>query len=706
MLAKQILNYDFADPDAIRKEVGELLRPARRVSVSDFAAEQMVIESPGGRSGLWSPEMTPYMVRPMDMLKSREHESLIFVGPARTGKTISLIDGWISHTVACDPGDMLVVQMTETISRTYSKTRLTRMHENSPALAEQLRQGTHDDNVFDKFYKSGMHLVLGWPSPAQFASRDFKYVAITDYDRCPQNIGRDGSPYASATKRTQTFMSGGMSLAESSPGFDVEEDDDSLSSSRTPHELPPARGIVALFNRGTREVFYFQCQWCKEWYIPDFPNAFTWPDSADIEESAAGTRFFCPHCGETEDADTGRRQELNHGGRWCGDGERLDPDGQLLGKPRDSNMSSFRLPAGAAAFQAPGSIVRNFLQAQRDYERTGDEEPLRSMMGQDAGLPYRRKSQIKRRSADELASRAENFGKHVIPEKVRFINAMVDVQQYLFAVCIVGHAPGFERWVIDRFDIRRSKRVIDGDTYDPVQPAMYVEDWKLLISEVIDRTYPLADDSGRRMKVKLVASDSQGYAEGDHSVTANAYEFYRNIIRPNGLHDRFALLRGEKRKGIPRIRETYPDSDRKDRKAKARGEVPVWQINVEVMKDQLNVDLGRQGGERCIHLPNHLPEKVFDELVAEVKDPKHGWKPSHRGAKNETWDLLNYDRAMLIPLGIERPGFWDDPPAWARPWDQNSLVIPAPGTAPPPTPMPPAGGPRRRRVRNRGVSSV
>ena len=36
-----------------------------------------------------------------------------FVGPARTGKTIGLIDGWVVYNVVCDPSDMLIIQMTE-----------------------------------------------------------------------------------------------------------------------------------------------------------------------------------------------------------------------------------------------------------------------------------------------------------------------------------------------------------------------------------------------------------------------------------------------------------------------------------------------------------------------------------------------------------------------------------------------------------------
>ncbi len=67
--------------------------------------------------------MAPYVIEPMNCLASREYDAVIFVGPARTGKTIGLIDGWVIYNVICDPADMLIVTMTGGKSpRTLQKT--------------------------------------------------------------------------------------------------------------------------------------------------------------------------------------------------------------------------------------------------------------------------------------------------------------------------------------------------------------------------------------------------------------------------------------------------------------------------------------------------------------------------------------------------------------------------------------------------------
>ena len=66
------------------------LRPPRRVTVAEGAAATLMINQPGGYVGPWSAAETPYMVEPMNMLASRSHEAVCFVGPARTGKCLDV----------------------------------------------------------------------------------------------------------------------------------------------------------------------------------------------------------------------------------------------------------------------------------------------------------------------------------------------------------------------------------------------------------------------------------------------------------------------------------------------------------------------------------------------------------------------------------------------------------------------------------------
>ncbi len=108
---------------------------------------------------------------------------------------------------------------------------------------------------------------IGWPSITVFSSSDYKRVALTDYDRFPEDIDGEGDGFSLASKRTTTFMSAGMTLAESSSGREITDVKWRRSS---PHEAPPTTGILSLYNRGDRRRWYWPCPHCGDWFQPIF----------------------------------------------------------------------------------------------------------------------------------------------------------------------------------------------------------------------------------------------------------------------------------------------------------------------------------------------------------------------------------------------------------------------------------------------------
>lgn len=75
-----------ANAAAIRRDIATLLRPPRRIRVSDAVAESMYVVHGNGTKTLWDPDTAPYMIEPMDCLGSRMYDAVVFVGPARTGE--------------------------------------------------------------------------------------------------------------------------------------------------------------------------------------------------------------------------------------------------------------------------------------------------------------------------------------------------------------------------------------------------------------------------------------------------------------------------------------------------------------------------------------------------------------------------------------------------------------------------------------------
>ena len=149
--------------DSLRR-CTELIRPPRRRRVSEAAVESYVVNEPGGYYGPLDLSIAPYMIEPMDALASRDFASVVFVGPARAMKTMALIEGGMTYIITCDPGDALIVQMSQDSARDYSATRLKRMFRASPALRREQAASSQEDNTYDKTMRSGMVLKIGWPA--------------------------------------------------------------------------------------------------------------------------------------------------------------------------------------------------------------------------------------------------------------------------------------------------------------------------------------------------------------------------------------------------------------------------------------------------------------------------------------------------------------------------------------------------------------
>jgi len=682
-----MISFDYLEQIAIAAAEG--VRPPERLTVSEAAAKYRFLRNTGAYVGPWLNETTPYLVEPMDVLGSEEFTGMVFAGPAQCGKTDMALN-WVNHTVVCDPMDMMIVEAAQHRARDFSMRRIDRLHEHTDAVRHRVMPGRNNDNTFDKHYTSGMILTLAWPTKNHLSGKPIPRIWFSDYDRMDQDVETEGAPFDLGQKRTTTFRSFGMTVAESSPSFPVTNP---KWQKKTNHEAPPTEGILALYNRGDRRRYYWKCVECGNPFEPDF-SLMRWPQSTDRLDAAEQAHLCCPHCDAKyyqEETDLPGKHEMNRSGRWIKDGQVWRPDGQIVGDALRSDIASFWLKGVCATFADFKTLVTKQLAAEEEYENNGSEEALKTTANTDQGVPYVPKSQASLRAPEDIQSRAIDLPIRTVPPGVRFLIAAIDLQKNRFEVQVMGYGPTTngqpDCWVIDRFKIQKSKRTDeDGDPLW-VNLGVYPEDWKQLVDEVLLKKYPLSDGSGRTMGIKMTVSDSAG-REG---FTANAYNFVRWLrLGPQdtdtgvedrtyrwepGLAARFHLLRGATQKTAPRVQVTYPDSERKDRNAGARGEIPVLAINGNIIKDSIDKAIDRTEPGGRIIFPAWLDDNFFKELTVEVKDPQKGWINPNK-YRNESWDLLVYARAatLMSQIGLERMN-WSDPPTWAADWDENSLVF-------------------------------
>ncbi|EFD5382117.1 phage terminase large subunit family protein [Escherichia coli] len=672
-----MLNQETAK--AARTDSGYILRAPRRMLVADAVAQYMRVPMGAGNSVPWDPLVAPYVIEPMNCLASREFDAVIFVGPARTGKTIGLIDGWVIYNVICDPADMLIIQMTEEKAREHSKKQLARTFRVSPEVVSRLSPNKNDNNVYDRTFLAGNYLKIGWPSVNIMSSSDYKCVALTDYDRFPEDIDGEGDAFSLASKRTTTFMSSGMTLVESSPGRDVKD----VKWRRTsPHEAPPTTGILSLYNRGDRRRWYWPCPHCGEYFQPCGDVVAGFRDIADPVLASEAAYIQCPSC-------SGRimpeqKRELNGRGVWLRDGESINADGSRYGDPRRSRIASFWMEGPAAAYQTLSQLVYKLLTAEQEYETTGSEETLRAVINTDWGLPYLPRASMEQRKSELLEQRAEPVPSRSVPDGINFLVATVDVQagrHRRFVVQVTGYGSRGERWIIDRYNITQSLRGDSDGESQRIDPASYPEDWDVLLTDVFHKSWPLASDPSQQMRLMAMAVDSGG----EDGVTDNAYKFWRRCRR-DGLGKRIYLFKGDSIRRAKLITRTFPDNTgRTGRRAQAAGDVPLWLLQTDALKDRVNNALWRDSpGPGYVHFPDWLGSWFYDELTYEERSSDGKWSKPGRGA-NEAFDLMVYAEALVILHGYEKIR-WPDAPEWAS--RETWLECVPDSTEPSPSPEP------------------
>lgn len=650
----------------IMLDLSAMFQPPERLTVAEASEKYVWLHNPPVHDGWYGNDMAPYMVEPMNMTTSRYHKGVVFAGPAQSAKTQSLVLNTIAYTIKCDPKDTILYEKSMAAARDFSKRRLDRMHRHSKAIGAELSPGQHSDNTFDKLYKSGMMLSVSWPAINEMSGKPVPLVLLTDYDRMPSDIDGEGAPFDLGAKRTTTYRSFAMTIAESSPGYEVLDPKATLES---PHQAPPTEGILALYNRGDRRRWMWQCPECREWFEPQFKYLHWLTKGADIQHTASTTRLMCPHCSCLIHPQM--KHDLNLRGKWIAEGQRITKEGEIVGEAVQSHIASFWLKGPAATFTTWEELVVKFLQAEREYQRTGSQEALKATVNTDQGEPYVTRGSQTERLVEDLMNLAQSLPPKMVPKNVRALIAMIDVQKNRWEVQVHGIAPGlpYQLVVIDRFAIVKSNRVDDDNEKLWVKPASFLEDWDLVQTEVINKKYPLEDGTGE-MQIALTVCDSGG-KEG---VTTNAYNFWRKL-KARSEHHRFFLLKGVSQPNAPRVALEYPDSQRKDRWASARGEIPLLEIQTNINKDALDGMLDRtdkrKQGQASIVFADWLPREFYEELVVERRDLRGWLNPMSR--RNESWDLLVYAIATCVWRGVEAVN-WENPPLWLKPWEENPLV--------------------------------
>ncbi|NUB12536.1 phage terminase large subunit family protein [Azospirillum brasilense] len=663
------LEHPYADPWAIADDSLSVLEPPKRQTVAEFAEEhpRLLANEGGGYVGRFRCDQAPYLREPMECLTSLDYLTIAVPGPGQSAKT-TIAENWLLHSVASNPGNLLWYMQTDDGVEAYVKQRINPMIDAHEVMASRLGKRPVDDSLHFKNFRT-MRTEFLPATKRNLINKSAPRIVADEIDAWTI----EGDVKAMLDVRRQTFGRQSKILALSHP--------DKAKG------LNPVRdwtsGIMAMYADSDRRVWYWQCPDCGAWSSPaprgSRVMALDYPEEGTLDEVEAEARLVCPvnQC-RIEDA---QRREMNATGRWIGDGQIIAENGTVTGELVKRKTAGFWIVGAMSPFVLGGigALARAKAKAERELEVSGEEETLRQVMVKQFGVPYSPPRSVNLLQGSDIADRATvHLHLGVVPEGVRFITAFWDVQIAHFDILFRGWGVNGESWVIDR-------QRIGGD------PATSPEDWDKLLDEVVLRTFPLADGSGRHMGVRGVGYDSQGQP----GVSQQAYDAWTRwrtkkavkFIGKIAGRDVFSVIPTKGANGLmaPRLTVTYPDtSGDAAKKFGSNGTVPVAMFNPNTFKDDLNGQLQKaDDGPWAVHFPSALrakspPHPWFEQLVAEKRQANGRWEKESRSARNEALDTMVGNHVVAHLHGLNRIN-WQRPPSWAAPWDENSMVtVPEP----------------------------
>lgn len=660
------------------------LNPATRMGVVDAAEEHMKVNA-NGRWASFDRMVTPYMIEPANMLTSRRYREAILAGPARTGKTVVLLQG-AAHVITCDPGRVQIVHMTEKTGADWVEDELQPMIDESPDIAARKGKGRSDNNIMSKRFVGGAKILIGPPTKAFLSNKTTRLVMLTDIDRMSLNIGGEGSAFYLGAKRTETLGSRGMTFAESSPGHLVKKADWKPS---TPHEAAPCDGILDLYNGGTRGHWYWDCRDCGLYFECHGDN-LKYDRTLSPAEAGEDAVMVCPHCGCF--IESKHKPEFNRAGYWLHE----TATGELVrlesGDVRPTDRVSWHLNGAAAAFASWARIVSKYERALRSFKATGDEGPLKVAVNTDWGMPHLPHALIDdgRLTVDDLRAGCQPMTQGIAPEWARFVIVSVDVQGNRFDVQVTAYGVDGRRAMIDRFDLHTPPETAPGAADRILDPAKYLEDWEIL-RPLMTTVYPV---EGQNYGLRPLALGCDFH--GKPGVSDNATKFWQKR-RKDGDANKWFMIRGH---GGIKVegRHWYKAPVRASDGKQAR-DVKLLNIATDKLKDTVFAGLSRtEGGPGSFILGQWMPDERLKEFTAEIRGLK-GWVPVPNIPRNECIDLSSYAQAVA-----EHKGLLKLDPAHPKDWalgglqNPNAVALTASGEAQTPAPETPVRPKAARRI--------
>lgn len=276
-----------------------LYRPTPQQTVVDWAEAclkltQRQTEHPGP----FSTSVRPYTREPMECWKDPSVYEVTLCWGSQTSKTTTLMAG-LAWLIANEPSPALWLMPTESLARSFSKSRWLPMLEDSPTMLECFpAEADKITNLEQNFTRSTLTFV-GSNSPANLAMRPVRVLIADEVDKFAEATAREADALDLAEQRLKSFSS--------SKAF--------MTSTPTVVE----GRIWQRFLRGDQRRYYLPCPHCRELIKLEWRQV-TWDDARaedgkpDLAKVRASAHYVCQLC-QGHISDSHKVASLRHG-QW------------------------------------------------------------------------------------------------------------------------------------------------------------------------------------------------------------------------------------------------------------------------------------------------------------------------------------------------------------------------------------------------------
>lgn len=599
----------------------QVLRPAARLSVSQWAAQYRVVSDESGspHPGPWRNDRVPYLAEIMDAL-GLDHPagSVTVLGSAQSGKSEAVLNG-ICCTIDQDPSPILVVLPTLDEARKYNSVKLQATVDATPRLKAKIKESVSRDEkgstTFFKRFRGGFLQVTTASSSKglqMISARIRVYEEASSYER---DVGGRGSPIAQGEKRSTAWQRrGGKKIL--------------VSTANVEGDCVTTESYLA----GDQSKLYVPCPHCG-WYQP-----------LEWERLRAGhleVHYECVASGCVIE-ERERRRMMTHGKfvrTYPAEEGNPAPPGSF--PPED--LPGWR--ARPAAGREPSFFIWQgmnpevpWINTMREFEAAkGKPHELKAFWQQALARAWKEDGEAP--AAELLVQRREKRVPRVIPPACLFTTGSVDVQKDRLEWAVYGFDRYLGPWNIDR-------GVIEGDPSLTGPNERGINVWAEL-ERVMLRQYP--DAWGKRWPVDAWGIDA-GY------LSQQVYRFVANAA----VRERLRALDGRSGWKLPAIGSPQVrDLDYEGRKI---GAVQLWPVGTWDIKSELyaRLRLTIKGPDEAGIWPagaarfdETTDKPFFEQLTAEFLDTvaarngrtRREWHVI-KGRRNEQHDLAVYCLAL------------------------------------------------------------